>query len=89
MTQFILSGWLEFRNGDPKFRQKKMRVIAKAVGAARHVDNLARPDRINHNRIRIRGASNQHQDADIPSVAHLPSETTHQLKVIAPIDSGL
>ena len=89
MTQFILSGGLEFGNGAPQPRQKKMRVIAKAVGAARHVDNLARPNRINHNRMRIRGASNQDQDADIPSVAHLPSETTHQLKVITPIDSGL
>lgn len=89
MTEGVLADGLEFRNGDPKFRQKKMRVIAKAVGAARHVDNLARPNRINHNRMRIRGASNQDQDADIPSVAHLPSETTHQLKVIAPIDSGL
>ena len=89
MTQFILSGGLEFSNGAPQPRQKKMRVIAKAVGTARHVDNLAGPDRIDHNRMRIRGASNQNQNADIPSGARLARETTHQLKVIAPINSGL
>ena len=89
MTERVLAGRLEFSNRKSQFRQKKMRVIAKAMGAARHVDNLAGPDRIDHNWVRISGASNQDQDANIPSGARLARETTHQLKVIAPINSGL
>ena len=89
MTERVLAGRLKFGNRECQLRQKKMRVISKAIGSARPVDNLAGPDRIDHNRVRISGASNQDQDADIPSGASLACELAHQLKVIAPIDGGL